>query len=65
MTADQKEKMYKRLMSPAFWVALLGAAKLVSNAFGITIDDAQVNAISNGFATMFALVGIAVGYGEG
>ncbi len=63
MNAKQKKKLYKRLISPAFYLALLGAAKLLLDAFGVTIiNDAQINAVANGLATLFATVGIAVGY---
>lgn len=66
MTADQKRKLFRRLSSPAFYLALLGAAKLVLNAFGITlITDEQINAVANGLATLLATVGIAIGYDTG
>ena len=66
MTPGQKKKLYQRLSSPAFYLALLGAAKLVLNAFGITIiTDEQINAVANGLATLLATVGIAVGYDTG
>lgn len=64
MTPEKKKALYKRLMNPAFWIALLGAAKLVTDAFGIKFDDSQINAVSNGFATIFAMIGIAIGYSE-
>ena len=66
MTADQKRKLFRRLSSPAFYLALLGAAKLVLNACGITlITDDQINAVANGLATLLATVGIAIGYDTG
>ncbi|HWQ76699.1 MAG TPA: hypothetical protein VN441_15440 [Syntrophomonas sp.] len=66
MTADQKKKLYKRLVSPAFYLALLGACKLVLNAFDIAIiTDEQINAVANGLATLFVMVGIAIGYDVG
>jgi len=65
MTEEKKKALYKRLASPAFYIALLGAAKLVLNAFGVTlITDDQINGIANGFATLFATLGIVIGYGE-
>lgn len=66
MNAEQKKKLYKRLISPAFYLALLGAGKLLLDAFGIKIiNDAQINAVANGLATLFATVGIAIGYDSG
>lgn len=63
MTQAQKNKLYRRLSSPAFYVALLGAAKLGLNAFGVhLISDDQVNEIANGLATLTAVIGVAVGY---
>lgn len=63
MNAKQKKKLYKRLISPAFYLALLGAIKLLLDAFGVNlINDEQINAVANGLATLFATVGIAIGY---
>ena len=63
MTEEKKKAVNKRLVSPAFYVALLGAAKLVTDAFGFTfITDEQVNAIANGLATIATVVGVAIGY---
>lgn len=65
MNTVQKKKLYKRLISPAFYLALLGAAKLLLDAFGVKIiNDDQINAVANGLATLFATVGIAIGYEE-
>jgi uncharacterized membrane protein len=65
MNAEKKKKLYKRLSSPAFYLALLGAAKLLLDAFGVKIiNDDQINAVANGLATLFATVGIAIGYEE-
>lgn len=56
-------KLYRRLCSPAFYVALLGAAKLVTDAFGLQlISDDQVNSIANGLAALVTVVGVAIGY---
>ncbi len=61
----ENKKLYSRLTRPAFYVALLGAAKLVTDAFGVTlITDEQVNSIANGLATIVTVVGVAIGYEE-
>jgi len=63
MNTAKKKALYKRLSSPAFYLALLGASKLMLDAFGVKIiTDEQINAIANGTATLFATIGIAVGY---
>ncbi|WP_276662319.1 hypothetical protein [Syntrophomonas wolfei] len=60
---DNKEKLYSRLCKPAFYVALLGAAKLVTDAFGLQlVSDDQVNSIANGLAALVTVVGVAIGY---
>jgi uncharacterized membrane protein len=64
MTEEKKKALWKRISSPAFWLAMLGAAKLVTDAFGIKFDDAQINSASNGLATICAMVGITLGYNE-
>ena len=64
MTEEKKKALFKRLMSPAFWLAMLGAAKLVTDAFGVKFDDAQINSASNGLATICAMIGIMIGYSE-
>ncbi|MEN6391072.1 MAG: hypothetical protein ABFD04_11705 [Syntrophomonas sp.] len=56
-------KLYNRLCRPAFYVALLGAAKLVTDAFGLQlISDDQVNSIANGLAALATVAGVAIGY---
>jgi len=56
-------KLWSRLTKPAFYVAILGATKLVTDAFGMTIiSDDQVNAIANGIAALATVVGVAIGY---
>ena len=58
-------KIYSRLSSPAFYVAIVGAAKLVTDAFGVRlISDEQVNSIANGFAALSTIIGVAMGYAE-
>lgn len=58
-----REKLFLRLRSPAFYAAILGAIKLVSDAFGYeVISDEQVNTIANGLATLFIVVGVGISY---
>lgn len=65
MTEDKKIKLYARLKSPAFWCAIVGAGKLVTDSFGIIlITDAQVNNIANGLSAIATIVGTIVGYTE-
>ena len=65
MTEEKKKALWKRISSPAFWLAMLGAGKLVMDAFGVTpITDEQMNNAANGLATIFAMVGITIGYTE-
>ncbi len=62
---EQKEntKLYSRLSRPAFYVAILGATKLVIDAFGLQLfSDDQVNSIANGLAALATVVGVAMGY---
>lgn len=60
---DNREKLYSRLCKPAFYVAILGAAKLITDAFGLQIiNDDQVNSIANGLAALATVVGVAIGY---
>lgn len=52
----------KRLEQAAFWVAILSAGKLITDAFDVNIiTDEQVNAIANGMASLFTVVGVAWG----
>lgn len=65
MMTDKKENtnLYNRLTKPAFYIALLGAAKLVTDAFGYSlITDDQINNIANGLAALVTVVGVAMGY---
>lgn len=65
MEEQKNSKVYSRLKSPAFYVAILGAAKLVTDAFGLTlITDEQINAIANGLSAIATVVGVAIGYTE-
>lgn len=63
MTNKQKAKLWARLKSPAFYIAVIGAGKLVAEAFGHSvITDEQVNVIANGVATLATVIGVAIGY---
>lgn len=63
MTQTQKKKLWARLKSPAFYIAVLGAGKLIAEAFGQSIiTDAQVNDAANGLATLATVAGVAAGY---
>ena len=58
-----KEQTYKRLTKPAFYIAILGAAKLVTDAFGLQIITSdQINDMANGLAAQATVVGVAVGW---
>lgn len=65
MTEEKKKALWKRISSPAFWVAMIGACKVVLDAFGIPIiTDDEINAVSNALATICIMVGITIGYVE-
>jgi phi LC3 family holin len=58
-----KAKLYSRLSRPAFYIAMLGAIKLITDAFGYSlITNEQINAIANGVATLVTVIGVAVGW---
>ena len=53
--------MIEKLRKPTLVVAILGAVKLVTDAFGVTVlDDAQINAIANGVAALATVIGILI-----
>jgi uncharacterized membrane protein len=43
-------------------VALLGALKLILEPYGITIEDEQINAISNGLAAIVTIIGVVLSH---
>ena len=43
-------------------VAILGALKLIGEPFGITIEDEQINAISNGLAALITIIGVVLSH---
>jgi len=60
---SNRVQIYSRLTRPAFYIALLGAAKLISDAFGYRLlTDEQVNSIANGLAALAAVAGVIMGY---
>lgn len=53
--------MLEKLRKPALVVAVLGAVKLVTDAFGLVIlDNDQINAIANGVAALATVLGILI-----
>ena len=63
MNDQRKAQIFNRLNKPAFYVAILGAVKLMTDAFGIQlISDDQINAVANGLAALATVVGVAIGY---
>jgi uncharacterized membrane protein len=54
-----------RVKSITFWLAILGAFKLASDAiFNVElITGDQVNAIANGFSALFTVVGVYINNG--
>jgi uncharacterized membrane protein len=65
MSEKKNGKVFSRLNKPAFYIAILGAAKLVTEAFGLqVISDDQVNSIANGLAALVTVVGVAMGYDD-
>ena len=55
--------MFAKMKKPAFWLAIIGAVKLTTDAFGYTIiQDAQVNAIADGVATLFTVAGVIISH---
>lgn len=52
-----------RLQSRMFWLGMIGAVKLASESFGIQwITDEQLNAIADGFAALFTVIGVVSCY---
>lgn len=58
-----KKKMWDRAQKPAFYLGILGALKLCSEAFGVQIiTEEQINAIANGLAALATVIGVVVSY---
>lgn len=55
--------MFEKMKKPAFWLAIVGSVKLCTDAFGYTIiQDAQVNAIADGLATLATIAGVVISH---
>lgn len=55
--------MFEKMKKPAFWLAIVGAVKLTTDAFGFrVIEDAQVNAIADGLATLATIAGVVISH---
>lgn len=53
--------MLEKLRKPALVIAILGAVKLVTDAFGVQIlTDENINAIANGVSAIATVVGILI-----
>lgn len=53
--------LLEKLRKPALVVAVLGAVKLVTDAFGIVIlTNDNINAIANGVSAIATVVGILI-----
>lgn len=51
--------MIEKFRKPALFIAVLGAVKLVTDAFGFQLlTDESINDISNGLAALVTVVGI-------
>ena len=53
--------MLEKLRKPALVIAVLGAVKLVTDAFGIVVlTDESINAIANGVSAVATVIGILI-----
>ena len=53
--------MIEKFRKPALFIAVLGAVKLVTDAFGFQLlTDESINDISNGLAALVTVVGILI-----
>lgn len=53
--------MLEKLRKPFLVVSILGAVKLVTDAFGISfLDDNSINSIANGVAALATVIGILI-----
>lgn len=53
--------MLEKLRKPALVVAVLGAVKLVTDAFGMQIlTNENINAIANGVSAVVTVIGILI-----
>jgi uncharacterized membrane protein len=53
--------MLEKLRTPALVVAILGAVKLVSDAFGVVVlTNENINSIANGVSAIATVIGILI-----
>jgi len=53
--------MLEKLRKPALMIAVLGAVKLVTDAFGIVVlTNDNINAIANGVSAVATVIGILI-----
>jgi uncharacterized membrane protein len=55
--------MLTKMQKVAFWVAILGAGKLVAQIAGYEIPDQVINDVANGLAAIASVVGIVLDHG--
>jgi uncharacterized membrane protein len=53
-----------KMQKVAFWVAILGACKLVAQIAGYEIPDQMINDVANGLAAVFTVIGIVKDHGN-
>lgn len=54
---------FETLKKPAFWIAILGAVKVVASSFGYELfQEDQIETIANGVAAIVTVVGVTVSY---
>lgn len=55
--------MLEKMKKPLFWTGVIGAVKLATDAFGLTIiTNEQVNMIADGLAALAAVIGVVVSH---
>ncbi|NTV91009.1 MAG: hypothetical protein HGA22_11730 [Clostridiales bacterium] len=55
--------MFEKMKKPLFWAGVIGAVKLATDAFGITlISNEQVNVIADGLAAIVTVAGVVVSH---
>ena len=57
--------MFDKMKKPLFWAAIVGAVKLMTDAFGLTlISNEQVNVIADGLAALATVAGVIVSHDQ-
>jgi uncharacterized membrane protein len=55
--------MLEKMKTSTFWLGIIGAIKLGTDAFGFkVIDDTQLNAIADGVAAIFTVLGVIISH---